>query len=236
MNTPREGGAPCLVVIDGPAGAGKTTVARRVAAHFGMALLDTGAIYRALALHAKRHAVGWGDEAGLAVLAREMPLRFTAGPVAAPQQVWLADEDVTDAIRASTISEGASQVSVHREVRRELLELQRRLGRQSGRGCVAEGRDMGTVVFPGATYKFFLTADGRTRAQRRHLEMVGVDPQRAPTLADVAADMLKRDERDLRRTAAPLAKASDAEVIDSSAWPEDEVVARIVRVIEKHPR
>ena len=223
-----------MVVIDGPAGAGKTTVARRVAAHFGYALLDTGAIYRALALFAQRQDVDWEDEPGLAALVEQMPLRFEPATVGQGQQVWLGDLDVTAAIRTPEISEGASRVSVHGGVRAGLLSVQRRLAQATARGCVAEGRDMGTVVFPDAAHKFFLTADESTRVNRRHRELIERDAAEAPSVGRLAAEMSQRDERDSNRAVAPLAQADDAVLVDSSAREIDDVVAFMVASIEAH--
>lgn len=227
-----HGSRSSLVVIDGPAGAGKTTVAHRVAAHFGFTILDTGAIYRALALFAEREGVGWEDEDGLAGLVDALPLRFEADPDGQTQRVWLGNDDVTTQIRTPHISDGASRVSVHPKVRSGLLGLQRRLAREAEPGCVAEGRDMGTVVFPDAAHKFFLTANESTRVERRHHELVDRNGASAPTRDEVAAEMAKRDERDSQRAVAPLTRADDATLVDSSARDIDEVVALIVASVE----
>jgi cytidylate kinase len=231
--------AGLLIVIDGPAGAGKSTVARRLAEHYGLPMLDTGAIYRTLALLARERAVAWSDEAGLVRLADELstapeylsgsgfPLRFVAVPGAA-QRVEFASRDVTEAIRTPEISEGASQVSAHPGVRRALLGIQRRLGLS---GCVAEGRDLGTVVFPDATFKFFLTADDRVRAARRQQEL----PRDLP-LEQVLRDLQSRDERDQSRAAAPLIQAPDAVLVDSTGLDIDGVVSAIMAVVDGRRR
>jgi cytidylate kinase len=211
-----------LIVIDGPAGAGKSTVARRVARHFGLPVLDTGAIYRTLALAAHERGVAWDDEAGLVALAAELPIRFEAAGDEGKPRVLYAGRDVTQAIRTPEISEGASQVSALPAVRESLLAIQRRLGAD---GCVAEGRDLGTVVFPDATHKFFLTASDAVRAARRQAELKGAE------LADVLRDLNRRDERDRSRATAPLVRAEDAVLVDSSALDIDAVVARIVAVV-----
>lgn len=220
-----------LVVIDGPAGAGKTTVARRVSEALSLPLLDTGAIYRTLALLAERRGVAWGDEPGLAALAEGLPISFVAVPGGA-QIVRLGDEDVSVAIRTPEMSHGASTVSALPAVRRALLGIQRALG---AAGCVAEGRDMGTVVFPTAPHKFFLTADLVARAKRRRDEMVAAQPSKSggtaagvPSVQSVADDIATRDARDSSRTTAPLVKAADAVEVDTTQMDADAVVALVL--------
>jgi cytidylate kinase len=229
---------PELIVIDGPAGAGKSTVARCVAERLGAALLDTGAIYRSLALVARARAIDWDDEAALALLAASLRIDFR--PAAAPgrpqEVVILAPLEpgeqprvVTLDIRTSDISEGASRVSRHPAVRAALLDIQRAIAATSlaaGRGCVAEGRDMGTVVFPDARHKFFLTASQAARVDRRHRELL--EKGEKSTAAQVEAQMVTRDERDSSREAAPLMQAKDAVLIDSSEIDVESVVARIL--------
>ncbi|HEY8375843.1 MAG TPA: (d)CMP kinase [Nannocystis sp.] len=213
-----------LIVIDGPAGAGKSTVARRVARHFGLPVLDTGAIYRTLALVARERGIAWDDEARLAELAAALPIRFAPSPDEDGRPRVLCDgRDVTQAIRTPEISEGASKVSVLPAVRAQLLDLQRRLGEG---GCVAEGRDLGTVVFPHAPYKFFLTASDAVRAARRQGELKGAE------FAEVLRDLNRRDERDRSRAAAPMVPAKDAVLVDSSDLAVEAVVAAIVARVE----
>ena len=224
---------PLIVVIDGPAGAGKTTVARQLARQLQLPLLDTGAIYRTLALVARRRSVSWDDEAGLTRLCGRFPIAFgaldaAAGPDAR-QTVTFDGEEVTTEIRTPEISEGASQVSAHRNVRAALLPIQRALG---ARGCVAEGRDMGTVVFPDAEHKFFLTADLSTRARRRQAELAARGSGVAPELTDVERDMRVRDTRDSSRETAPLAQAPDAVAVDTSSMDAQGVVQHILDRIQ----
>ena len=171
--------------------------------------------------------MAWSDEAGLVGLAQDLPLRFVAVPGAA-QRVELAGRDVSAAIRTPEISEGASQVSAHPAVRDSLLEIQRRLGL---RGCVAEGRDLGTVVFPDAPFKFFLTADDRVRAARRQQEL----PRELP-LEQVLRDLQSRDERDQSRAAAPLIQAPDAVLVDSTGLDIDGVVSAIMAAVDGRRR
>src|SRR5262249_32744674 len=154
--------------IDGPAGAGKSTVAKRLARRLGFRLLDTGALYRAVALVARRAGVDWGDEAALAEVARGMRVDFAFAGETEQNRVLLDGEDISAAIRTPEMSEGASRVSALPAVRAALLDLQRRLGAQ-GPGTVVEGRDVGTVVFPDAEAKFFVTASPEVRAKRRAL-------------------------------------------------------------------
>jgi cytidylate kinase len=211
-----------VVAIDGPAGAGKSTVSRRLAVRLGYRLLDTGAIYRAVALTAQRQGISWDDGVALAGIARALDIDF-AFDGADTNTVSLAGEDVSAAIRTPEISQGASRVSALPEVRDALLDLQRRLGAQGG--VVAEGRDIGTVVFPDAGVKFFLTASPHVRARRRtdELRAAGKVVDEAATLREI----MERDERDSNRAAAPLKQADDAVLVDSSGVAADEVVSRM---------
>ena len=214
---------PTLVVIDGPAGAGKTTVARRVARALGVPLLDTGAIYRTVALVARRRGIAWDDAPALGELCDRFPITF-GDDGNGGQTVCFAGEDVTAAIRTPEISQGASKVSAVAAVRAALLGIQRALA--TG-GCVAEGRDMGTVVFPDAPFKFFLTADLRTRALRRRTELLASHGT-AESLDEVERDVAERDARDSTREAAPLRQADDATAVDTSGLTLDQVVERVL--------
>ncbi|MBA3451475.1 MAG: (d)CMP kinase [Deltaproteobacteria bacterium] len=207
-----------VVTIDGPAGAGKSSVAKLLARRLGYRLLDTGAIYRAVALTAQRTGVAWTDGAACGAIARELAITFDF--VGDKNHVYLAGDDVTSAIRTPEISQGASQVSAHPEVRAGLLDLQRRLG--MGGGVVVEGRDTGTVVFPAAEAKFFLTASEEQRAQRRVDELAAAGK---PVDYDVTfREIRERDQRDATRDVAPMIPAEDAVIVDSSAQTLDQVV------------
>jgi cytidylate kinase len=215
------------VAIDGPAGAGKSTVTKRVADELGYLLVDTGALYRAVALAAQRASVSWDDPDALGELAyawvRERAVEL-GNQKANGFAVKLRGEDVSLAIREPSVSQGASKVSAVPAVRDALLDMQRQAG--SAGGAVLEGRDIGTVVFPNAEAKFFLTANVDIRAQRRFDELLARGG--LPELAEVKREVAERDFRDSNRPIAPLKQASDAQIIDSSVLTIDQVVARIV--------
>jgi cytidylate kinase len=216
-----------IVTIDGPAGAGKSTVAKNLARRLGYALLDTGAIYRAVALVAERKGIAWTDAAACAEVARDLDITFDF--VGDKNHVFVAGEDVSTAIRTPQNSQGASQVSAHPPVRAALLDLQRRLG--EGGGVVVEGRDTGTVVFPHAQAKFFLTATEQERARRRVAELgAGADYEK--TLAEIR----ERDQRDSSRDVAPMKPAEDAVLVDSSTQTIEQVVENLAAVVERRAR
>ncbi len=232
-----------LVAIDGPAGAGKSTVARGLAARLGYVLVDTGALYRTVALAAKLRQIPWDDEHRVAELARELvaaraivlerggdaPDSSAVGaPGGSGVRVLLAGEDVSLAIRAPDMSLGASRVSAIPAVRAALLDLQRQAGAEGG--VVLEGRDIGTVVFPDAEVKFFLTAAPEERARRRYEELTarGADVSFEATLEDV----VRRDRADTDRPVAPLRQADDAILVDSSGRPAQLIIEEMARVVE----
>jgi cytidylate kinase len=216
-----------IVAIDGPAGAGKSTVARRLADALGFVLVDTGAMYRVVAVAAQRAGVPWSDGAALGSLARSLVERGALSFERDGERgvrVRLDAQDVTDAIRTADIGMGASTVSAFKEVRDALLDLQRQAGRAGG--VVLEGRDIGTVVFPDADVKLFLTARPEVRAKRRFDELVAKGQK--VTLEETLAEVRRRDEQDTTRAVAPLKQAPDATLIDNSDVGIDETVARMV--------
>jgi len=225
MGNPRR--SRPIVAIDGPAGAGKSTVAKRLADELGFVLVDTGALYRAVALAAQRSNLPWADEGPVAALAEALVGRRALSFARDPERgirVKLDGQDVTDAIRAADIGMGASTVSAYPAVRAALLDLQRQAG-VSG-GVVLEGRDIGTVVFPDAELKFFLTADAGVRAKRRFDELAAKGA--ATTLEQTLADVTRRDQQDTTRAVAPLREAQDSTRIDSSDMTVDQAVACMI--------
>lgn len=214
-----------IVAIDGPAGAGKSSVARGLAARLGIGYLDTGAMYRALTLLAARRDVDPDDGASLASLARDHPVTFLDS--SAGRRVCVDGEDVTDAIRAPEISASVSVVATHRDVRAVMVSAQRRA--LSSGDWVVEGRDIGSNVCPGADVKIFLTASDRERARRRRGELAAWGIARDES--EVLGDLRWRDRLDSEREQDPLVVPENAVVIDSTALPLDEVVATIARVV-----
>jgi cytidylate kinase len=217
---------PIVVAIDGPAGAGKSTVALELAKQLGYTLVDTGALYRAVALVAQERGISWDDGPALGELTRDLRLDFGRSADGAPR-VRIDGRDRGDDVRTPEISMGASHVSRHPEVRDALLGLQRRLGRDGG--VVLEGRDIGTVVFPNAEAKIFLTASAEIRADRRvrDLRARGIEADPAQTLREVEA----RDAQDSSRAVAPLKPAADSVVVDTTQMSFDEVVRSLVSVV-----
>lgn len=216
-----------VIAIDGPAGAGKSTVARNLAKALGFVLVDTGAIYRAVALAATRAGVSRADEPAVASLAEDLLRREALvfhRDADLGMRVLLEGADVSEAIRTPEMGLGASEVSVHPKVRAALLGLQRHAGGSGG--VVLEGRDIGTVVFPDAEVKFFLTASPEVRARRRHAELLLKES--APSFEETLAQVKERDLKDETRAVAPLKRAADAVLVDSSDLDFDGVVEQML--------
>lgn len=207
-----------IIAIDGPSASGKGTIAERVAEKLGFHVLDSGALYRLTALFALRKGISLADEAAVAALAASLPAEFRQG------EIWLAWENVTLAIRAEEVGEGASKVAALPAVREALLARQRAYVQAPG--LVADGRDMGTVVFPQAQTKVFLTASPEARAERRYKQLI--EKGNSANLAALVRDMRARDERDTQRAVAPLKPAPDALVLDSTAMNIDQVVEAVL--------
>ena len=214
-----------VITIDGPAGAGKTTVSKELSKCLGYRYIDTGALYRGIALAADLQKVAPEDDAGLERLCSSMDLKFVSADNG--QRLILNDTDITEKIRTPKISMLASAVSARAVVRAHLLDIQRRMGRE--KGAVFEGRDMGTVVFPDAEIKFFLDASQQKRALRRYEEIKSKTSQ---SYEDVLQDIQKRDKNDSTRELAPLKAAEDAVVIDSTDFTINEVVELMLSHIE----
>jgi cytidylate kinase len=207
-----------VIAIDGPTASGKGTVAHKVADRLGFRLLDSGALYRLTALSALRAGLDPRDEPGVARLAELLPATFVGG------EIFLDNENVTHAIRAEEVGNLASKIAALPAVRHALFGLQ--LGFRMTPGLVADGRDMGTVVFPGATLKVFLTASVEARAQRRYKQLI--DKGFSANMDDLLADLQARDDRDTHRAIAPLVPAEGAHLLDTSNMTADQAVEQVL--------
>jgi cytidylate kinase len=220
-----------VITIDGPSGSGKGTVARRVAEHLGWHLLDSGVLYRLVSLAAGRQGLPPADEAAHARVAESLNVSFSTGPENA-EQIWLDGQEVSAETRTEQCGEGASRVAAMPEVRSALTNRQRAFAREPG--LVADGRDMGTVIFPSAALKIFLTASAEERARRRYNQLK--DKGLGANLAALSLEIAERDRRDMNRPISPLRPADDAVIIDSTSMSIDAVVARVlVLAAERSP-
>lgn len=222
MNT----SSPVVITIDGPSGSGKGTLSQMLARHLGYHLLDSGALYRLVALAAIREGVNLLDEGRVSLVATRLNVVFNLDNDSSAQ-ILLDGAEVTQLIRQESVGMGASQVAAYPEVRAALLERQRKFALPPG--LIADGRDMGTTVFPDAQIKLFLTASAEARAERRYKQLsakgVTVD------MSELVRDIKERDERDSNRTVSPLRPAEDAIIIDSTAMTIEEVFARMLAAI-----
>ncbi len=203
-----------VIAIDGPSASGKGTVAQRVAKALGYHYLDSGALYRLVALAAKSHNISWQDAKALAEMAATLDIRFE------DEQILLNGADVSDEVRSEAMGKGASEVAVHPELRAALLDLQHSFRRAPG--LVADGRDMATVVFPDAKTKIFLTASAEVRAERRYKQLM--QKGKHANLLDILHDLQQRDARDSQRSAAPLQQCKDAQLLETSQLTIEEAV------------
>jgi len=217
-----------LITIDGPAGAGKTTVSRMLADRLSYRYIDTGALYRGIAYMAKSAGTAADDDAALANLCRESDIKFIRNEKGT--RLWSGGKDISDDIRSPEISMLSSAVSARPAVREYLLKIQRDMGRE--KGAVFEGRDMGTVVFPDADIKFFLDASPEIRSFRRYKELAARNSSQS--LEEVETDIRHRDKNDSTRAAAPLKPAEDAVIIDATNLSAEEVVGQIEVHIKNH--
>jgi cytidylate kinase len=213
-----EGAAAPVITVDGPSASGKGTVAERVAAALGFHYLDSGALYRLATLHAMRGGIALDDAEAVARAARDMEIAFRDG------RLWLQGADVTEAVRAEDVGAATSRIAAYPALREALLERQRRFRRAPG--LVADGRDMGSVVFPDAVLKVFLTADRGTRAERRHKQLM--EKGMYAKMADVVEELRSRDERDSTRPVAPLKHYPDALFLDTTRLSVPEAVEQVL--------
>jgi cytidylate kinase len=218
-----------VITVDGPSGAGKGTLCQMLAAKLNWALLDSGALYRVTALAAKQHAVAMDNEAGLEAIAAHLDVQFKVSAEQAGVQVILESQNVTSDLRTEETGAIASQVAAVNVVRDALLERQRAF--QQSSGLIADGRDMGTVVFPNAELKVYLTASAEERGERRYKQLL--ESGNNASLARIIEDIKARDDRDMNRTVAPLKPAEDAIIIDSTSMSINAVFEKVQQAAKK---
>ena len=207
-----------VIAIDGPSASGKGTVAQLVAQRLGYHYLDSGALYRLVALAGLKRDIAWSDESALAAMVPGLDIRFTQG------EIFLDAENVSADVRTEQMSRGASEVAVHPQVRRALVDLQRSF--RKAPGLVADGRDMGSVIFPDAQTKIFLTASAEVRAERRYKQLMGKGNR--ANLADILQDLQLRDARDRERKVAPLQQCADAALLDTDHLSIEQAVQSVL--------
>jgi cytidylate kinase len=221
-----------IITIDGPSGSGKGTVSRQIADRLRWRLLDSGALYRLVAFAGQQQGLAPDDEAGHTRVAHSLDVKFGLGPEGG-ERIWLEDQEVSSRIRTEQAGEGASRVAAMPGVRAALLDRQRAFA--TAPGLVADGRDMGTVVFPGAGLKIYLTATPQERARRRYNQLNQLNNQlkgKGPSanLAALSLEIAERDRRDANRPIAPLRPADDAVIVDSTSMSIEEVVDRVLEL------
>lgn len=216
-----------IITIDGPAGSGKSTVSRLLAGRLKVQYLDTGAMYRAVAFQAKREGIDLKDREKISRLCRDLDLHFKT--LDGTTRLFVGAEDISASIRSPEMDMLSSAISAIKEVREAMTLLQRKMAEPGG--VVAEGRDMGTVVFPDADYKFFVNADTKVRAGRRYRERL--ERGESVSRGEVEKELRKRDDQDMTRALAPLVPAKDAKIIDTTNLTVEEVVEKMVRTMER---
>lgn len=211
-----------VIAIDGPSASGKGTIAQLVAGQLGYHYLDSGALYRIVALAALNKGISWQDEAALAEMTRNLDIHFENS------EIMLDDVNVSEEVRTEAMSKGASEVAVHPAVRGTLIDLQHSF--RKAPGLVADGRDMATVVFPDATLKIFLTASAEVRAERRYKQLMAKEI--CANLLDILQDLQKRDTRDQQRLVAPLQQSADAKLLETSQLTIEQSVERVLEMAQ----
>lgn len=211
-----------VIAIDGPSASGKGTIAQLVAKQLGYHYLDSGALYRIVALAAQNKGLSWQNEAALAEMTRNLDIQFKNG------EIILDGANVSEEVRTEAMGKGASEVAVHPAVRRTLINLQHSFRKSPG--LVADGRDMGTVVFPDAILKIFLTASAEVRAERRHKQLMAKEIR--ANLLDILQDLQKRDTRDQQRLVAPLQQSADAKLLETSQLTIEQSVERVLEMAQ----